>query len=389
MLPLSKCKYIKVKWLKNCVKKALSFVCYSMLLPKPERPSGNPPENSIAVVFLASLGDLVAFCDAAHKLKASGKSITLICKRNNGTAEFAHITNLFDRIIEVDIVGKKRVENIKLLKQLEVDTVFCAPLGRHILPDIYACAIKANHRLFPDTMLDCSLPSLKKRIDKFADKLVSITQTHELKRYTEFLTACGLINEEIKPFRFQLPPAVRGKTMAVFPGAGGGAEKQWGSRNFAYVVQKLLEGGLITKALILGTASDSTCCDEMYGLLNQDSVVENLCGKTDIQGLLDILQSCCLTLANDSASGHLSIACGTPTIIICGMWQYGRFYPNPYLDSGCVSITDEMNFCQTCNSSRPLCGISPAPCLNGITARQIFECAADLLTNGKRKEKQC
>ena len=388
-MPLSKCKHIKENGLKTSIKKALSFVCYSMLLPKPERPSGNPPENSIAVVFLASLGDLVAFCDAAQKLKASGKSITLICKRGNGTAEFAHITNLFDRIIELDIAGAKRVENLKLLKQLEVDAVFCAPLGRHILPDIYACAIKADHRLFPDTMLDCSLPSLKKRIDKFADKLVSITETHELKRYTEFLTACGLTDGEIRPFRFQLPPAVRGKTMAVFPGAGGGEEKQWGSWNFASVVQKLLEKGLINKAVILGTASDMECCDETYRSIQHNGEVENLCGKTDVHGLLDILQGCCLTLANDSAGAHLSIACGTPTMIICGMWQYGRFYPNPYLDSGCVSITDEKSFCQTCNSSRPLCDISPAPCLKGITARQIFERAADLLTNGKRKEKQC
>lgn len=376
----SRCRYIRENKLKSFAKKALSHMYYSFLLRTPERPQSTPPENSIAVVFLAALGDLIVFCDAARKLSASGKDITLVCRRGNGTADFARMTGLFHRVTEVDIDGKARAKNLGMLKELQVDTVFCAPLGRHILPDMYACAIRAEHRFFPDTLLDCTLPSLKRRVDRYADKLVPITETHELKRYTQFLSQCGLISEPVRPFTLDRPAVRRGSTLAVFPGAGGGEEKQWGVRNFAAVVSRLLENGLAEKAVILGTQSDSRCCGELFRLIQHSGNAENLCGATTIGGLTEILRGCSLAMANDSAGAHLGIACGTPTIVVCGMWQHGRFFPDAEVETPFASLDDSERFCQTCDSSRPRCGVSPAPCLKGVTADRVFDRAAGLLT---------
>lgn len=377
------CKYIT----KRCttqIKKVVSYFFYSMLLlRKPIRPITDPLENSVAVVFLASIGDFVVFCDAARKMRESGKSITIICKSGNGTAEFAKITGLFDKVIEVKTSGIHRFANMRLLSRLEFDTVFCAPLGRHSLPDIYACAIRANNRFFPNTLLDCSLPSIKKRIDKWADKLITVREIQELKRYAEFLRDCGFSSYDVTPFHLKNLTRPKTSTLAIFPGAGGGAGKCWEHEKYAYVARKLIEKNLISKVFILGEKGDAVCCEALYRELCQFCKTENLCGKTGISDLIDIIMGCCLTLANDSGGAHISIACGAPTVIVCGMWQYGRFYPNPLLEN-CYSAVIEESFCQSCDSSFPLCGKVPAPCVSQVDRDTVLQRAESILKEIER-----
>lgn len=374
-----KCEYIKTNSLKKRIKSIVSFIIYRIcLLWKPKRPICKLSKNSVAIVFLASLGDLVVLCDVAKKIKESGKRITLICKRNNGTAEFARITNVFNQIIELDIKGINRFSNIRLLKELEYDYVFCAPLGRHILPDIYACAIKANMRFFPDTMLDCTSLHLKSIIDKRADKLLPINETHEQKRYTQFLKGCNLINEDVGTFYLDNTICSRNRTLAILPGAGGGMQKQWSVDNFAYIAEMLTQKRTISNVVILGTDNEKKCCAQLYDKISNSCDVNNLCGITDMAELIRILSGCCLALANDSGGAHISIACHTPTIVLCGMWQYARFYPN-HSDNTHISIFARKKFCQSCYNSTPLCNISPAPCVSNIDKNLVLKYAEKLL----------
>lgn len=79
---------------------------------------------------------------------------------------------------KLDIRGLKRFKHLSVLHHMEFNTVFCAPPGRHILPDIYACAIKAEHRYFAYTLQDCTSLRLKKpQIKKPTSWLVSIVRT--------------------------------------------------------------------------------------------------------------------------------------------------------------------------------------------------------------------
>lgn len=373
-----KCEYIKENLFRKRIKNALSMVVYRLcLMCISKRPSHNNA-NSIAIVFLASLGDMVVLCGVAKTLKAAGKSLTLICKQGNGAAEFAQETALFDEIIELNINGIKRFSNLRMLRSLEFDAVFCAPLGRHILPDVYACAIKANKRFFPDTLQDCSSVWLKRAVDKRADKLININSIYELDRYSEFINSCGFTCAPADMYYLPTPLKERSDILAIFPGAGGGTQKQWECDKFAFVAKQLAEDGLISKVLVLGSDTDRACCNELYGMLHGYCDVQNLCASTSISDIVDILSGCCLTLANDSGSAHISASCKTPTLVICGMWQYGRFYPNPYCDN-LISVSDEGDFCQSCYHSTPLCDCSPAPCISNIDELCVLEQAKALL----------
>ena len=375
----NKCEYIKENLLKKSIKSIVSFIIYRLcLLRRSERPAHDPPENSVAIVFLGALGDMVVLCGAAKKLKEAGKTLTLICRSDSAIVQFAQISCLFDEMIELDIRGLKRFKHLSALRRMEFGTVFCAPPGRHILPDIYACAVKAEHRYFADTLQDCTSLLLKKEADKRADKLVSINSTYELDRYSEFIKACGFTDEAAEPFSLSGTARQRNNILAIFPGAGGGTQKRWHAEKFADVAKTLTAEGLVSEVLILGNEADLSCCNKLYELLSEDCNVRDLCAQTTISELCDILSGCCLTLANDSGGAHISVACKTPVIVISGMWQYGRFYSDQHCD-GLVSISDEQRFCQSCNSSRPLCCPSPAPCIADIDEAEILKHARLLI----------
>ena len=380
MQKYEKCKYAAGGSVKTKIKKLLSFCFYLFILfRKPKRPVGDPSKNTIAVIMLASIGDLIVFCDAAKKITANGKEIILICKKGNGTADFAKKAGLFDRIVEINFNGFHRLFGIKALRRIEADTVFCAPLGRHALSDTCVCAVRAKHRILPDTLLDCSLPIIKRIFDKRADELIPISEVSEIKRYTEFFNACGLIFEKVKVFKSDCSDTHRNRTLAIFPGAGGGNGKCWQTEKFSFTAKGIIKKGFISKVLILGNNSDTDRCDTLYSLLCKCCDTVNLCGKTTISELADILTECCLTLTNDSGGAHLSIACDTPTIIICGMWQPGRFYPNSELSRSHSAVFAGECFLQTCDSSYPLCLNKTAPCIDAVNPNTVLKHAEEIL----------
>ena len=107
---------------------------------------------------------------------------------------------------------------------------------------------------------------------------------------------------------------------------------------------------------------------------------KNLCGETSVSELVEYLQGCALVLANDSGSAHLSIACGRPTVIICGGWEYGRFYPNPRLPPNCRAVVAELGLlkCIPCNESCPVCtDRNAAACILLVEQERVLKTAKE------------
>jgi ADP-heptose:LPS heptosyltransferase len=79
------------------------------------------------------------------------------------------------------------------------------------------------------------------------------------------------------------------------------------------------------KFVLTGDAAERPVLEELSGQLV--GPVENLAGKTSIQGLKDILKNAYMTVSTDSASMHISASCGTPTIGIFGATNWIRSAP--------------------------------------------------------------
>lgn len=356
------------------LKNVASAVAYRGLLTRLPAPRPQTCEFDVAVVCLAALGDFITFCPVAERLCAQGKSLALICRNGGGVGEFAEQTGFFNTILTLPHQYGERGKNLKRLGRISARTVLVAPAERHILSDLYALAIPAAERLLPDTMQGCSLPELKEKTDYLADKLISVTAVGELERYEQYLSGMGICKNSLLPF--VLPWARERRSpekvcLAVFPGAGGGAAKQWPVQRFAQVSKKLLDE-IDCEFIACGTAQErqlgELLCDGLNG-------AENLCGKTALPELLERLKTVSLALTNDSGSAHLAIACGVPTVVVCGGWEYGRFYPNSRAPKTvtALAVPPEQLCCIPCGSSHPDCvGGEAAPCVLAVEIEQVL-----------------
>lgn len=370
--------------IKNGAKKLAAYLTYSVILAAlPVVREGRKAEKTshrIAVVCLAALGDFVTFCAGAAALVAGGSRLTLICREGVGIEDFAAQTGLFERVVSLPHRFSSRMDNLRRLRRVKADLVLVAPVERHILSDLYVLAVAAPVRVLPDTQQGCSLPGLKRRVDRRV-RTVPVTALNEQERYMQYLSAAGLYSGPLGFYRFPNARTQRPLArpcLAIFPGAGGGTFKCWPVERFAWVADQLRRK-TGCDVLVLGTGAEQALCNQMCKQLGTG--VQNLCGKTPLEELTKVLSRCTLVLSNDSGGAHVAMACGVLTVVVCGGWEYGRFYPNPYLPEDCRSVLEPKNAlaCIPCEQSRPdCCADTCAPCVAAVEQTAVLAAVLEL-----------
>lgn len=357
------------------LKQLISGFIYFLLLryvPR-KRPHDMISKKNVCVVFMGALGDFLTFCSAAQALFANGYTVQLVCRSDIGIEEIAKATGLFSKIISVSSLYRDRLQNIKKLRNVSCYTAFSAPFGRHILEDVYLLAIQSCVMIVTDTFQDVTSKFLKEYVDKRADQVITLKETWEWARYGEFLRKTGLSNDKLSFFHFSCTNTLRNADrIVVFPGASR-AEKCWPVQHYANVLLRLVEAKGCT-VQILGSLSDKKYADELEQRLPKE-FVQNLCGKTSILETKQYILQSRMVIANDSGGAHMGIACDTPTVIIAGAWQFGRFFPNEAISDKFVVVYagEKENSCQFCGQSIPHCmsGRTAAPCIAAITEEQV------------------
>lgn len=362
----------------KAVKKSLAVITYRTLaqLIRPWKPRHAVPPQSTAIIFLGALGDFFVFCGAAEELYKKGLRLTLICTEKSGVAGIAPRLGLFEEVIALPIGFSKRIANLRVLRNIEAELVFPAPLGRHALPDLYTMAVRARKRVLPDMTQDCISAGLKEFFDRQTDVLVPITAECELDRYTQFFCGSGILSVQIRPYKIGGPPVEKKNRIAVFPGTSGGREKCWPAERFAWVLRHLY-AERPAEILILGTAADNILGQALADFLQGIEPTRNLCGKTSIPETLELLKTCQLVLANDSGGSHMAMACDVPTVVVGGHWQYGRIYPHPYLPPHHQVVTAGSEWACHCGESKPACrnGTGAAPCVLAVEKELVLKTA--------------
>ncbi|MGC8867846.1 MAG: glycosyltransferase family 9 protein, partial [Elusimicrobiales bacterium] len=92
--------------------------------------------------------------------------------------------------------------------------------------------------------------------------------------------------------------------------------KRWPIYKFAALIMKLREN-YKTMPLIIGSSDEKEQSKELEKLLPENSVI-NLCGKTDLSNLIDIIKRADILITNDSGPMHIAVATQTPVIAIFG-----------------------------------------------------------------------
>jgi heptosyltransferase-2 len=106
-----------------------------------------------------------------------------------------------------------------------------------------------------------------------------------------------------------------GKPVAVLcPGAEYGPAKRWPARYFAELTRKLAAAGCET--WLAGSANDAAIGDEI--VRDCDGLCVNLCGKTTLAEVIDLISCATIVVSNDSGLMHIAAALDKPLIALFG-----------------------------------------------------------------------
>ncbi len=138
--------------------------------------------------------------------------------------------------------------------------------------------------------------------------------------------------------------------------------KRWPLERFAELADILIKK-FDAQILFLGLASEGEIIAEIQSLMKVKSF--NIAGRTNLQQLAGVLQSCQLYIGNDSGPMHLAATVGMPVIGLFGPSSPQRFGPH---GSNCIAIrkTD----CPPC--MKESCKLGGGGCITEITVEDVI-----------------
>lgn len=152
--------------------------------------------------------------------------------------------------------------------------------------------------------------------------------------------------------------------VGFMPGAEYGPAKQWPVAHFAALARALGRRG--QRVLIFGSPKDA----EVGGAIVEAAgdVAVNLCGRTQLADVIDLLALCDTAVTNDSGLMHVAAAVGTPLVAIYGSSTPG-FTP-PLSDAARILHLDLA--CSPCFERR--CPLGHTQCLTRVGVADVLAC---------------
>ncbi len=164
-----------------------------------------------------------------------------------------------------------------------------------------------------------------------------------------------------RELRERLALDTRRPVIAMMPGAEYGAAKCWPLDHFAELAAKLDQSGY--RVWVLGSEKDAAAGQAIAA----DSAAVNLCGKTSLEDVIDLLGLCEQAVSNDSGLMHVAAAVGIHVHAV-----YGSSSPD-----FTPPLTDRRDIhylrldCSPCFKRE--CPLGHLDCLNGIRAEAIHD----------------
>jgi heptosyltransferase-2 len=103
--------------------------------------------------------------------------------------------------------------------------------------------------------------------------------------------------------------------IAFMPGAEYGPAKQWPAPHFAQLAKDLIAQG--HQIWILGSGKDHEIAQQIT-LASTSPHIHNLCGKTQLADVVDLLSVCNAAVSNDSGLMHVAAALDIPLVALYG-----------------------------------------------------------------------
>ena len=151
--------------------------------------------------------------------------------------------------------------------------------------------------------------------------------------------------------------------VGFMPGAEYGPAKQWPQAYFADLAVRLVEQGY--QVWVFGSAKEAALGEEIVS--NKAAAVYNLCGKTELVDVIDLVACAEQVVSNDSGLMHVAAAMGVKVNVI-----YGSSTPDytPPLTAPAEVFYERLS-CSPCFART--CRYGHYDCLSRITPEQVYQ----------------
>ena len=149
--------------------------------------------------------------------------------------------------------------------------------------------------------------------------------------------------------------------IGMMPGAEYGPAKQWPIESYRELAEKLTVQGY--RVWVYGSLKEQNLGEKIS--VNSDIV--NLCGKTQLEDVVDLLAACESVVSNDSGLMHIAAAVGIKLVVIYGSSTPG--YTPPLTNK--ANIIYHQLECSPCFERE--CQLGHYDCLRKITTEEVME----------------
>jgi ADP-heptose:LPS heptosyltransferase len=319
-------------------------------------PNKNPKNDSILLVKVDALGDLIIWLNSAKKIRDYYKSKKIILVISSSNFELVKNLNYWDEIISISIKKFNRniLYRLKILNQiryLNIKIAIQPTYSRSImLGDSIIRWTKALNSIGYDGD-NSNIHKLHKRIsDNWYTKLITSNASDitEFEKNKSFINQLLNINSELELSVLDQNHKDKciEKYCIVFPGASWQG-KIWEVNKFIETI-KYINNKYHLKIVLCGGYDDVGIGNNIVSAVNFN--INNLIGKTSITDLTQLLPEAEFVLGNDSAGIHLAAALGVKSICVLGGGHFGRFMPYPKNVSRNAPVPVYKNMsCYNCN----------------------------------------
>lgn len=154
--------------------------------------------------------------------------------------------------------------------------------------------------------------------------------------------------------------------ICMMPGAEYGPAKQWPVASFAELARQLIDDD--KQVWVLGSEKDAAHGNEIR---QAGSRVKNLCGRTSLTEVIDLMSCAEAAVTNDSGLMHIAAATGVKVIAIYG--SSSPSYTPPLTDQ--ASIIYRQLSCSPCFAR--ICRYGHYNCLTEISPKQLHAALAE------------
>lgn len=308
------------------------------LIPRSKK---NP--NRVCIIRIDGIGDVVLFLPAFQYLKEkyNNYSICVICQ--TGIGALINKSVPIDNFIEINInkIRKNFFYKFKILLKIyfaNFETCINPIYSRNKLSDEIVLWSHAKVKIGWDTKAPNMKLNEKKEGDKVYTNLLKNDidpYLHEKEKHKQFLKFLNIKSNTYKPY-FNINSEnfknfidekyfKSKKTIGIVPGALSDYRKLEAEK-YKQIIHKLNKTYNNVQFIIFGSLND-----KKYLQFNKEEEIQNsiinLCGKTKVEDLPDLLKKCDLVIGNETGLMHIAITVGVPTITILGGGHFGRFMP--------------------------------------------------------------